>query len=47
MGTKVIPDPLQGLLAEELTDKTDQWSELAMALAAEIRRRFDVVEKTQ
>ena len=47
MGTKVIPDPLQGPLAEELAGKTDQWSELAAALTAEIRCRFDVVEKAQ
>lgn len=42
---KVIADPLQGLLAEELAGRTDQWSELAKTLTEEIRRRFDVVEK--
>ena len=42
---KSITDPLQGLLAEELAGKTSQWSDLAASLTAEIRRRFDVVEK--
>lgn len=44
MGTKVITDPLQALLAEALAGKTDQWSELAASLAAEIRRRFAMGE---
>lgn len=26
---EIITDPLQGLLAEELAGRTDQWSELA------------------
>ncbi len=43
----IITDPLQGLLAEELAGRTDQWSELAKSLTDEIRRRFDVVEKAK
>ncbi|SEC83930.1 Uncharacterised protein (plasmid) [Tsukamurella tyrosinosolvens] len=43
--TKSISDPVQAVLAEELADRTEDWSDLAAGIATILHSRFEIVER--